>query len=84
MMLRGVVEDKGAAAPGDEGAPLAGAPEYAVHLASHRAALHEAELAELGRMLAASGVALPPERFDDTHAELLRNAAAYGLLEVRA
>ena len=30
-----------------------------------------------------SGIALPPERFDGTLAELLRYAAAYGLLEMR-
>jgi hypothetical protein len=91
MMLRDVVEDMGAAAggggdsakSGNQNEPLAGAPEYAVALAAHRAALHETALTELGRVLDAKGTRLPPDRFDGTKAELLRYAATYGLLEVR-
>ena len=66
------------------GGPLLGAPEFASHLAGHRAALHAAELAELARVLDAHGTRLPPDRFDASQAELLRYGACCGLLEVRA
>ena len=66
------------------GRPLLGAPEFASHLAAHRAAEHADELAEMARVLDAKGVQLPPERFDGSKAELLRYAAGCGLLEVRA
>ena len=66
------------------GGALAGAPEYAVQLAAHRAALQTAELEELQRVLAAQGTKLPKELFDSSHAELLRYAATHGMLEVSA
>ena len=65
-----------------QGGALAGAPEYAVQLAAHRAALHPAELQELQRVLDAQGTRLPRELFDSSNAELLRYAATHGLLEV--
>lgn len=64
------------------GGALAGAPEYAVQLSAHRAALHPAELEELKRVLEAQGTKLPKELFDSSHAELLRYAATHGMLEV--
>ncbi len=64
------------------GGALAGAPEYAVQLAAHRAALHPAELEELQRVLDAQGTKLPRDFFDSSHAELLRYAATHGMLEV--
>ena len=66
------------------GGALAGAPEYAVQLSAHRAALHPAELEELQRVLDAQGTKLPKEHFDSSHAELLRYAATHGMLEVIA
>ena len=64
------------------GGALAGAPEYAVQLAAHRAALHHAELEELQRVVDAQGTKLPRDLFDSSHAELLRYAATHGMLEV--
>ena len=64
------------------GGALAGAPEYAVQLAAHRAALHPAELEELQRVLDAQGTKLPRDLYDSSHAELLRYAATHGMLEV--
>lgn len=64
------------------GGALAGAPEYAVQLSAHRAALHPAELEELQRVLDAQGTKLPRDLFDSSHAELLRYAATHGMLEV--
>lgn len=52
-------------------------------LASEGAALYKIELAEMKRILDDQGIKLPAERFDDTNAELLRFAAAAGLLQVR-
>ncbi|CAL5227620.1 g10624 [Coccomyxa viridis] len=63
------------------GGALAGAPEYAVQLSAHRAALHPAELEELQRVLDAQGTKLPRDLFDSSHAELLRYAATHGMLE---
>jgi len=65
-----------------QGGALVGAPEYAVQLAAHRAALHPAELQELQRVLDAEGTRLPKELFDSSQAELLRYAATHGMLEV--
>ncbi len=82
-----VLREMAAEAREDEqlpGRPLLGAPEFASHLAAHRAAEHADELAEMARVLDAKGVQLPPERFDGSKAELLRYAASCGLLEVRA
>ena len=83
LMLREVAGKEEAGADRQGGA-LAGAPEYAVQLAAHRAALHPAELQELQRVLDAQGTRLPRELFDSSNAELLRYAATHGLLEVRA
>ncbi len=44
---------------------------------------YAAEMAEMKALLAAHGVALPRERFDDTNAELFRFAATMGLLKAR-
>ena len=83
LMLREVAGEEEAGADRQGGA-LAGAPEYAVQLAAHRAALHPAELQELQRVLDAQGTRLPKELFDSSNAELLRYAATHGLLEVRS
>ena len=80
-MLREVAGDLETEKQGDA---LVGAPEYAVQLATHRAALHIAELAELQRVLDAQGTRLPKEQFDASQAELLRYAATHGMLEVGA
>jgi hypothetical protein len=79
LMLREMAGDEVAEL---EGQPLLGAPEFAVELASHRAALHTEELAELARVLDAHDVKLPTDRFDASQAELLRYGATFGLLEV--
>ena len=81
LMLREVAGEEEPGADRQGGA-LAGAPEYAVQLAAHRAALHPAELQELQRVLDAQGTRLPRELFDSSNAELLRYAATHGLLEV--
>ena len=82
LMLREVAGEEEPGADRQGGA-LAGAPEYAVQLAAHRAALHPAELQELQRVLDAQRTRLPKELFDSSNAELLRYAATHGLLEVR-
>ena len=51
-------------------------------LAADVAAIFKLELAEMRRILDAQAVRLPPDRFDDTNAELLRFASACGLLQV--
>lgn len=53
-------------------------------LAAESASLYKVELAEMKRILDSQSVKLPAERFDDTNAELLRFAAAAGLLQVGA
>ena len=79
LMLREVAGEEEA---DRQGGALVGAPEYAVQLAAHRAALHPAELQELQRVLDAEGTRLPKELFDSSQAELLRYAATHGMLEV--
>ena len=79
LMLREVAGEEEA---DRQGGALVGAPEYAVQLAAHRAALHPAELQELQRVLDAQGTRLPKELFDSSQAELLRYAATHGMLEV--
>ncbi|KAK9828057.1 hypothetical protein WJX81_006250 [Elliptochloris bilobata] len=49
--------------------------------AAAAAATYRAEMAEMGALLAAHGVDLPKQRFDDTNAELFRFAATMGLLK---
>ena len=51
--------------------------------AAAAASTHAAEMAEMKALLAAHGVDLPLERFDDTDAELFRFAATMGLLRAR-
>lgn len=51
-------------------------------LASESAAQFKIELAEMKRILDSQGAKLPPERFDETNAELLRFAMSAGLLQV--
>lgn len=51
-------------------------------LAAEAAALYKVELAEMKRILDSQGAKLPADRFDDTHAELLRFSTSAGLLQV--
>lgn len=51
--------------------------------ASVLARAYPVELAEMKMILKAAGVRLPPNRFDDKDAELMRYAAAAGLGKVR-
>ncbi len=83
LVLREMAEEEANGQQELPGGPLLGAPEFASHLAGHRAALHAAELAEMARVLDAHGARLPPDRFDASQAELLRYGASCGLLEVR-
>ena len=57
-------------------------PRPAPRLAAESAASFKVELAEMQRILDEQGVKLPADRFDDSHAELLRFAASAGLLQV--
>ncbi|CAL8462219.1 g1750 [Coccomyxa elongata] len=81
LVLREMAEEEANGQQELPGGPLLGAPEFASHLAGHRAALHAAELAEMARVLDAHGARLPPDRFDASQAELLRYGASCGLLE---
>ena len=68
-----------ALSPSSSSRPL---PRAQPRLAVEAAQLYHVELAEMQRILAAQGVKLPAERFDETNAELLRFAASAGLLQV--